>query len=120
MAKVRGGGVTFAIGSTLAGISGELQTKNHKYSGEMEFIRNKSGEKVTKIYFDDSEEATFTYYADASVTVPARGDFQSITDTSDPAIAGTNWLVDDIEKDNTNTTCIRITVKLSRSALINP
>jgi hypothetical protein len=101
-------------------ISGAFQTRDHTYLSEKEVIRNGTGESVAKIYYDPTQEATFTYVATGasggavSVTVPTIGDFATVTDNGYTAIAATTWLVDEVSTAGSNTGAVRVTVKLTK------
>ena len=114
-------GVNFAISSSLAAMTGAMQTRDHEYKTEVESIRDGSGTTVSRVYYDASEEATFEYVAtgtngvvNATVTVPTNGALMTVTDASYSAIAGSTWIVENVATKVSNTSAVRVTVKLSR------
>ena len=120
MPNYRGVGINFGISSSLASITGAMQTRDHSYKSETEMIKNGGGDTVAKVYFDFSEEATFTYVATGAsggavtVTTGSIGALMTVTDSTYPAIAGTSWLVDDVSTAGSNTGAVKVTMKLSR------
>jgi hypothetical protein len=120
MATYRGIGVNFGISSSLANITGAFQSRNHTFRAEMDTIKNGGGDTMAKVYYDQSEEASFTYVATGTsggavtVTKPTIGALMTIEDTTYPAIAATNWLVDEVSTDGSNTAAVRVTLKLTK------
>ena len=120
MATYRGIGVNFGISSSLANITGAMQTRDHQYRSETEMVRNSYGDTVAKIYYDASEEATFSWIATGTsggsitVTLPTIGALLTVTDAGYTQIAGTTWLVDDVSTAGSNTGAVKVTAKLSK------
>lgn len=116
----RGVGVNFGISSSLANITGAFQTRDHSYRADNEVIANGGGDAVAKVYYNNSEEATFTYVATGTsggavaVTVPTIGSLLTITDNSYSAIAATSWLVDDVSTAGSNNGAVRCTLRLTK------
>ena len=102
MATFRGIGVSFGISSSLASITGAFQSRDHTYRSEAEMIKSAQGETVAKVYYDFSEEASFSWVATGAsggaitVTLPTIGTLLTVTDAHYTQIAGTTWLVDDV------------------------
>ena len=134
MTKVHGVSVNFGIGTTIYGVNGMFQAREHHYLANNEPITDGGDTTVSKVYWNYHEEASFTYVAvqpivnrmDATVQVPQIGSYIQVTDFNYPgdstdggynyainSIRG-SWLVDSVEVSNSNTTAIRVTVKLSR------
>lgn len=121
MATVRGVGVNFGISSSLAGVTGVFQTLDHTYRSDAEIVQDGSGESVAKVYYNASQEASFTYVAtgtngvaNATVTVPTIGSLLVVTDAGYTAIAATTWLVDEVSVAKSNTGAARVTCKLTK------
>jgi hypothetical protein len=118
---IHGLSVNFGIGSILIGVNGAFQSRDHGIRIESEVVKDGGETTVSKVYWDQMEEATFTYvavnvvnnYSNAAVTFPSVGYWCSISDYQYPAISG-DWLVDDVQINSSNTTAARVTVKLSR------
>lgn len=121
MALIKGVGVEWALANVTLGITGsfKLQDGDHTVKSETDVIKDANGETVTKTYYDNTEEATFTYVptgTSGSVNIggQAIGTVLTITDTHSPW-AGTNWIVEEFTQKRTNTGAARATVKLWRS-----
>lgn len=138
MAKFHGVGVNFGIDTTIVGVNGMFQTRDHTYMADSELITDTGDTPVSKCYWNYREEATFTYVAvnpsrnigACRVDVPQIGTFISIVDynyTYDSTDGGYNyainayrgpWLVDGVSISNSNTSAVRVTVRLSRYPFI--
>jgi hypothetical protein len=105
-------------------VTGVFQTDTHTIQSQNEIIANGTGEPITKIYFGQTETATFEYVATGTsgglvpITYPNQSQVATVSDLSDTAIAGTTWLVDKVETKGSNTTSHRVTVDLWRAANI--
>jgi len=122
MARFHGLSVQWGVNSTLIGVNGAFQTREHQYKCDNELIKNGGNTSVSKLYYDFSERASFVYVAvqaglsqlgNAHVDTPFLGQWVNIVDTRYPAIAG-QWLVDDISISSSNTSATRVTLDLSR------
>jgi len=138
MPKVHGVSISFGIGTTIWGVNGMFQSREHHYIANSEEITDGGDTTISKIYWNYREEASFVYvayqpahnYYDAAVQVPQIGSFVSVSDSIYPAVSsdgGYNyainsargqWLVDDVSVSNSNTTAVRVSVKLSRYPLM--
>ena len=125
--SLKGVGLNFGISGSITNVTGAFQSRGHTFMKEKDTIKDGFGETVTKFYYDATEKANYTYFAtgtsnsDAVVVVmPAIGDFVTITDTRYGQISGSNWLVDDVNTDNTNTSAIKVTLDLWRKSTITP
>ena len=134
MAKVHGVSVSFGIGTTIFGVNGLFQSRENRYEANNESVMDGGETTMSRLWWDFHEEAQFTYVAfqpqrnfrDALVQTPQIGSFVNVSDPVYPADStdgGYNfaidayrgrWLVDDVSVANSNTTAIRVTVKLSR------
>jgi hypothetical protein len=134
MPKVHGVSISFGIGTTIYGVNGMFQSREHHYIANSEPIMDGGDTTVSKVYWDFREEASFVYVAyqpahnfyDAFVQTPQIGSFVTVADFIYPAVStdgGYNyaidayrgpWLVDDVAISNSNTTAVRVSVKLSR------
>lgn len=138
MATFHGTSINFGIGSTIVGINGLFQAREHHYAANSEVILDGGNSTVSKVYWDFREDASFTYVAaqpttgfgNALVNVPQLGSFITVVDYVYPAVSTDGgyqyainayrgqWLVDDITISNSNSTAIRVTLKLSRYPLL--
>jgi hypothetical protein len=117
----KGVGVNFGINSSITSATGSFQTSDHGYRSEVELVKNGTGNTVAKIYFDQSEEATYTYIAtgatgsgSVSIAVPTIGQMVTIADSTYSAIDGTSWLVDNVDVARVNNSSAKVTLKLSK------
>ncbi len=122
MAAFHGVGINFAIDSTIVGVNGLFQTRDHHFLMDKEEILDGGESVVSLAYNNPREEASFTYVSfqfatyilgNAPVSLPTIGRFVQVIDPRYARIRG-YWWVDDIMVSNSNTTAIRVTVKLSR------
>lgn len=122
MSKFHGVGINFGVNSTIIGVNGLFQSRDHSYKVSTEQIRDAGNTTVSKAYYDPVETATFTYvaaqpsynpYGNSHVDIPTIGEWITVIDNNYPAIAG-DWLVDSISTSGGNTTATRVTVALSR------
>jgi len=124
MPVYHGTGVNFGISSSLSTVSGAFQTKTHTIQSANEIINSGIGDPITKTYFGQFETATFDYVATGAsggvvpITYPSQSQQATVSDNSDPVIAGTTWLVDKVDIKGSNTTSHRVTVDLWRAANI--
>jgi len=118
----KGVGCHWGVGSTTAVVAFgtfKLQTRDYTRKSEMETIRDYEGTTVSKIYYDPTEEATFEYVVTAASggvaapTLPAIGDVITVVDTVS-GVGGTSWLCDDVSTKSSNTSCMRVTVKMTK------
>ena len=122
MAKYHGIAVNFRVASAIGSVVGVFQSRDHSYEADNEMIKSGLGDTVEKTFYDLRETATFEYVASAAggptgaaaVTVPTVGDTMTVTDSVYAAIAGTTWLVDNVDVKGSNTTATRVTVKVAR------
>lgn len=122
MAVHHGVGVNWGVYSSVVGVNGAFQAREHSYKFSSELVRDAGNTTVSKVYYDPVETATFTYVAaqpvnytsgNAPVDIPTMGTFIQVVDNRYPAIAG-YWLVDGISVVSSNTTAARVTLQLSR------
>jgi len=120
MATINGVGVQWAISSSVVGVTGSIQTRDHEINAESEVIYNQQGEVIGKDYFTKSEAATFTFVvtgaassATVSFTAPEIGTKLSIADPIYTPIAHTTWLLDNVSTAGTNKGALRVTYKMS-------
>lgn len=122
MATVHGVGISWGVDSTVVGVNGAFQSRDHTYSAESELIKDGGNTTVSKVYWDAKETAIFTYVAiqpgaypngDATVSIPYLAQFVTVYDGRYPAING-NWLVDEISTQGSNTSAVRVSLTLSR------
>lgn len=126
MALYHGISINFGISSSLAGVTGVFQTKDHSFNIEHELVRDGFGEFVQKTYFGTADEGTIEWIVTAAggpdgkavPTLPALGGMIVLTDTNDTSIAATTWLVDNVSTRGSNTTALRATAKLTKYPLI--
>ena len=120
MATIHGLGVNFGIGSDMQYVVGAWQSREHTMSAKSEEVTDGGETTVGKVYWNYYDSATFTYVVTsatqtqyAAVYMPTVGQSCTITDGQYPNIVG-KWLVDEISSNSSNTTAMRITVKLIR------
>lgn len=125
MATYHGVGVNFGVSSSLAGVTGAFQTRDHNYQASNESIMNGNGDFVEDTTYGTFETAQFEYVATSTgpsgnitVTVPTVGAIITVTDAGYPAIAQTNWIVRSVDVRGSNTTATRVTCNLWRAAAI--
>lgn len=125
MAKFHGVGVNFGVSSSLAGVTGAFQTEDNTDASSNEKIMDGGGTFQNASYYGFFQEATFEYVATGAgpsgtiaVTKPAVGDILVVTNTTHTQIAGTNWIVENVDTKGSNTTAHRVTVKLWRADAI--
>jgi hypothetical protein len=126
--QIHGVSVNFGVYSTIVGVNGLFQSRDHHFVQDKDLIKDGGETTVAIAYWDQHEEATFTYVAyqpifppvaNATVNIPTLGGVITIVDTRYPRIAG-NWFVDDIETSNSNVTSVRVTLKISRYPFVVP
>ncbi len=118
----KGVGVHWGVNSTGVAAYGtfKLQSRDHTLKSEMETVRDAEGTTVSKVYYDPNEEATFEYIptgasgGGVTPTLPACGDMVTVTDAAYTRIANTNWLVDEVSTKSSNTSVMRVTVRMTR------
>lgn len=124
MATFHGVGVNFGVSSSLAGVTGAFQTRDHNYQSSHESIMSGAGEFVEDTTYGAFETATFEYVSTGAsggavaVTVPTVGSIITVTDPSYSAIAQTNWIVRSVDVKGSNTTATRVTCNLWRAVAI--
>ena len=114
-------GVHWGTSSTTTSIvSGQLQTRDHTKKADMEEIKNGDGNVVGKVYYNQTDDATFewiptsaTVNGTLTVTLPAIGDKITVSDSIYADIAKTNWLVEEVSTKSSNTSCLKATAKLT-------
>ena len=121
-AVFHGVGINFGIAGGIVGVNGLFQTRDHNFSADSQLIEDGSETPVSKVFWKFKEEATFIYvaaapgywpYGNAPVQYPIIGEWITVLDTNYPDIVG-QWLTDDVTISNSNTTAVRVAVKLSR------
>lgn len=121
MAILNGVNVNWGVDTTVSGVNGLFQTRDHNYKVQSEEIKDGGETTLSKAYWDFMEEATFTYVAFqfsgtpgyANVDIPYIGQFVNVIDGRYQPINGF-WLVDDIVIAGSNTSAARVTLKLTR------
>ncbi len=120
MAKYTGVGVNFGIDSSIGGVNGLFQTREHSYTCNNEDVLDAGNTTVGKCYWDFKEIATFTYvafqYANSpsiNVDMPTLGGLAYVSDNQYTNIAGT-WIVENITTESSNSTAVRVKVTLAR------
>ncbi len=134
--KFHGVGVNWGVDSTIIGVNGAFQTRQHSAKVQSEPIKDGGETTVSKVYWDMMEEATFSYVASSpsryplgqapvngnigyiqnwlyGIAAPAIGQWINVVDPVYTAIAG-YWLVDEITTSSSNTSAVRVNLKLSR------
>jgi hypothetical protein len=114
--------VNWGVNSTLNTVSWSMQSRDHGYKSESETIKDGQGATVAKVFFDPSEEVTFTGVVvaalsssgSAPVVIPVIGSLASITDVSYPNITGSTWIVEDVNTKGSNTEALKVTAKATR------
>ncbi len=120
MAKYNGVGIQFGVTSSMSTVTGVLQTRDHGYESDKEIVRNGIGDTVSATYYDLRETATFDFVTTGAsggvvtATFPAVGDKVTVVDTIYTQIANTNWLVDNVDTKGSNTTALRVSLKMTR------
>ena len=128
MANVyKGVGCHWGVASTTYSMTnGKLQSRDHSKKAATETIKDSDGVTISKIIFDPNEEATFEAVITGSAgtgtvvpVLPAIGDAVVVTDTVNFQISGSasganTWLVDDVSTKSSNSSAMRVTIKLSR------
>ncbi len=102
------------------------QSRDHTKKSDKEEVRNGEGciEQVT--YYNKTEEATFVYVPKGSgtggnlpVSLPEVGTTVTVADANGyDAITGSNWIIDELSTQGSNTGAMRETAKLVRYELI--
>jgi len=114
--------VNFGVGSTITGVTGSFQRRDHDKISEVESVRNGSGTTVTRVYYDSHDEATFEYVLgdgtnnspSASVSLPTVGNFLTVADSNYSELAASTWLIDHVASAATNVSSLRVTLRLSK------
>lgn len=118
----RGVSVNWGIGTNISGVTGLMQTRDHSFSSNSELILDGGDTPVSKVWWGMYEEATFTYVVvdysyyrsgNAQYYVPDIGDIVTLSDTNNNQLDG-DWFVDSASTHTSNTTCTRVTLKISR------
>lgn len=124
MATYHGIGVNFGVSSSLAGVTGAFQTRDHNVQASNESVMSGGGEFVEDTTYGGFETAVFEYVATGvsggavPVTVPTVGALLTVTDAGYAAIAQTNWIVRSVDVRGSNTTATRVTCNLWRATAI--
>ena len=123
MAKFHGVGIQFGISSSLAGVTGQFQTRDHSFNSDMEEVVSSYGEIVATAQFKFVEEASFEYVATGAgpsgivtVSLPSVGDLITVTDAVYTQIAQTNWIITKVVDKASNTGALKVTIDLKRYA----
>lgn len=118
---IHGVSVNFGINSSIIGINGAFQARDHAYKVENDSIRDGGDTTVSKVYYDPVETAVFTYvavqpifgYRNARIDIPYIGQWVQIVDPQYSAINGW-WLCENINVSTSNTTATRVSLNLAR------
>jgi|ERR1035437_1104773 hypothetical protein len=114
--------INWGVNTTISGITGLMQTREHSFHANSELILDGGDTPVSKVWWGMYEEATFTYVAteysnnsgNAQYYLPDIGDIVYLSDTVNTQLGGLPWFVDNITTHTGNTTATRVTLKLSR------
>src|ERR1051326_6903144 len=106
---IHGASVNFGINSTIIGVNGAFQTRDHAYKVENDSIRDGGETTVSKVYYDPVEVASFVYVAvqpitghgNARVDIPYIGQWVQVLDPSYSPINGW-WLCENISVSSSN------------------
>jgi hypothetical protein len=122
--KFNGVGVLFGLSGVSGFASGTFYTQSLDQSStsDMEELRNSDGGVAGVSLYNFTSEATIEYIPVSTVAINgtltpniyATGDKLTIGDSNDTALAGSNWLVTNVDKKRSNTTALRVTLKLKR------
>ncbi len=121
LAKVHGVSVSWGVDSTIVGVNGAFQSREHTYKVDNRSIMNGGDTTVSKVYYDPIELANFTYVAiqlingfpNARVDIPFIGEWVRVVDNVYGAING-YWLCENITVSSSNTSATRVTLSLAR------
>ena len=116
--------VNWGVQTEIQYASGLFQTRDHKYSANSELVTDGGETPVSKVYWADYEEATFTYVCTdftevggdggfSSTNSPDVGDWVNVTDANYPEIEGM-WLTDEVTVHSANVNATRISLRLTR------
>jgi hypothetical protein len=119
--RFHGIGINWGVNSTIIGVNGLFQTREHSSTAKSKEIVDGGETTVSKAYWDFKQTATFTYVAaqyggpfgNSNVDVPTIGNFVTVFDPSYAYING-DWLVDAASVASSNTSAARVTLTLSR------
>jgi hypothetical protein len=124
MALFHGIVINFGIGTTMFGYSGLFQSRTHGYKANSEEVKDGGQNTVGKGYFDYHEEAAFTYIpvsptggvnaGNLVFGTPVIGTYVTLTDNNNYGQISGLWLVEDVDTNTSNTTAVRVNVKLMR------
>jgi len=136
MAIHHGVGINWGVNSTIVSVNGLFQTREHNFSVKAEEITDAGDTSVSKVYWDFKEFATFTYVSfqpgywpngNAPISIPSLSSWIRVYDPTYSIVINSSqfiykqslsingyWLVDDIVTAGSNTTSVRVTLKLSR------
>lgn len=130
MATIKGVGVNFGVDSTTIGsVKGLFQDRKLDKRASNATAQDGDGDTVTKVYYDYQDGATFTYVptgskaTNVSITdpdLPTVGGFVTVTDASNTFISGSNWLIDDVSVNSTNTSITTVSLTLTKYPNILP
>jgi hypothetical protein len=127
MPTYKGVKVNFGVSSSLAAVGTfSLQSRDHTKKSDKEENRGSQGDVEQVTYYNQTEEATFTYIRkDGS----ASGGNLTISATVDPGtsvtvadannynvITGSTWIVEEVSTQGSNTGALRETLRLMRYA----
>ena len=137
MAVFHGVNINWGVNTNIEGVVGLMQTRDHNFNVNAEVITDGGDTPVSKVYWGQYEEATFTYVAtdglpaagnwwggsvkalndagggNAQYVLPDIGQSVYVSDVVNNQLDG-NWMVDAISTHTSNTTATRVTLKLSR------
>lgn len=122
MAQLRGAvGIRWGTGGAAAtefGTSALMQSYDVERKGDEFEAKDGNGEVRTWYGYNQSKEATFTYYvgaatanASASVVIPAFGTLMAVTATGGSSVTSSYWIVKSATEAASNTDAVKITVK---------
>lgn len=114
-------GINWGVNSTIIGVNGLFQTRDHAVKVEKRRIRDGGNTTVSLAYFDQAEYLSFTYVAyqfgvnrgNATVQTPSIGQWVQVTDPTYGYVSGF-WLCEDIQTNASNTSAVKVTVMLAR------
>ena len=121
MPVFHGVGVNWGVNSTIQGVNGAFQTRDHAYKVEKDQIRDGGDSTTSVVYYDEREHANFTYvetqfghnFGNGSVDKPYIGEWVYVYDNTYNYITGW-WICEDIVVAASNTSACRVTVALVR------
>ena len=114
----------WGLGTTAFAISGALgiyQSTDHELKLDENEVRDQRGNVVSWTGYNPVENVTIEYIptdiataaGNAALTYPDRGSKMNITGADGP-VAGTGWIVKDVNIKKTNTDVVKIIIKATR------